>query len=56
MVAVGYEKGIEKREFLSGIQLSYNIGKLRYTDLSGINGLLSRKFQTIDLTVFLGID
>lgn len=56
MVAVGYEKRIGKREFHSGIQLSYNIGKLKFTDLSGINGLLNRKFQTIDLTIFLGMD
>ncbi|MCJ7648469.1 MAG: hypothetical protein MUP85_07635, partial [Candidatus Lokiarchaeota archaeon] len=34
MVALGYEKEIGKRNFLPGIQLSYNLGKLKYTDLS----------------------
>ncbi len=56
MVALGYEKGIGKSEFLYGIQLSYTIGALKFTDLSGINSLHGRKFQTIDLTIFVGID
>lgn len=56
MVAAGYEKGIGKGNFLTGIQFSYYIGKLKYNDLSGTNDLLNRKFKTIDLTIFLGID
>ncbi len=56
MIATGYEKEIGKSNFLTGIQVSYSMGKLKYTDISGTNGLPNRKFQTIDLTIFLAID
>jgi len=56
MWALGYERGIGKGEFLWGVQLSYNKGKLKYNEIPGENILLNRKFQTIDLTVFLALD
>jgi hypothetical protein len=56
MVALGYEKKLGKDMILAGIQLSYSIGKLKYTDLYGTNNLANRKFSTIDLTLLLAID
>ncbi len=56
MGAFGYEKGIGKGEFLWGVQLSCNKGKLKYNDIPGGNILVNRKFQAFDLTVFLALD
>jgi hypothetical protein len=56
MCALGYEKGIGKEGFLLGVQLSCNKGKLKYNEIPGTSILVNRKFQAIDLTVFLALD
>ena len=56
MGALGYEKGIGKGKFLWGIQFSYNKGKLKYNAIPGENVLQNRKFQVIDLTIFLALN
>ena len=56
MGAFGYEKEIGKGKFISGIQISYSSGKLKFTRLPGTNSLIDRKFQTVDLTLFFGLD
>jgi hypothetical protein len=56
MTALGHEKETGWQRFLLGIQLSYNSGNLKYTDMAGKNSLQDRSFQTVDLTLFLAID
>jgi hypothetical protein len=56
MIASGYEMSIGKRNFLLGIQLSYNLGNLKYNKIPGANVLVNRKFQTADLTILIALD
>jgi len=56
MEAIGFERGLGKGKFISGIQLSYNTGKLKYNYIPGTSKLIDRKFQSTDLTIFLAID
>jgi hypothetical protein len=56
MGAFGYEKEIGKGKFISGIQVSYSSGNLKYTRFPATNSLIDRKFQTIDFTIFIGLD
>jgi len=56
MIATGYETSIGKRNFLLGVQLSCNIGNLRYNKMPGYNVLVDRKFQAADLTILLAFD
>jgi hypothetical protein len=56
MIAAGCEMSIGKRNFLLGVQLSYNIGNLKYNKIPGYNVLVDRKFQATDLTILLALD
>lgn len=56
MFAIGYEKEVGIDKFLSGIQLSVNLGKIRYYDSPGNNDFVNQRFQTVDLTFFMALD
>ena len=56
MIAAGYERQIGKREFLAGIQVSFNSGKIKINSFPGTYESDHRNFQSFDLTLFLSYD
>lgn len=56
MTALGYEIEIGRRDFLAGVQLSYNMGHLTYAYIPGTSYLRDRKYQAVDLTIYLALD
>lgn len=56
LTAVGFEDSIGLKNFIGGIQLSYQYGKLKYGYLYTPATQQNRKFHVLDLTLFIGLD